>query len=186
MSRRGFGTFAAVLLGTMVVVQAADSVIRITPIMREKKVLVSFELTDAYDEAVRQSISSGLRTTFSFDVALRVVAWVDRTVATAVVSTSDQYDNLTRQHRLTRTVDGRVEDAMVTDDESVAREWLTTGSGWNCAIPRSSMRPATTTCASARAGRRRVRRCLDGRRPSRVRRSSATFLKDLPRLTPKP
>jgi hypothetical protein len=126
MTRRGFGTFAAVLLGTMVIVQAADSVIRITPIMREKKVLVSFELTDAYDEAVRQSISSGLRTTFSFDVALRVVAWVDRTVATAVVSTSDQDDNLTRQHRLTRTVDGRVEDAMVTDDESVAREWLTT------------------------------------------------------------
>ena len=125
MSRRGFGSFAAVLLGTMVIVHAADS-IRITPIMREKKVLVSFELTDAYDEAVRQSISSGLRTTFSFDIALRVVAWVDRTVATAVVSTSDQYDNLTRQHRLTRTVDGRVEDAMVTDDESVAREWLTT------------------------------------------------------------
>jgi hypothetical protein len=125
MSRRGFGSFAAVLLGTMVVVHAADGV-RITPIMREKKVLVSFELTDAYDEAVRQSISSGLRTTFSYDVALRVVAWVDRTVATAVVSTSDQYDNLTRQHRLTRTVDGRVEDAMVTDDEQVAREWLTT------------------------------------------------------------
>ena len=125
MSKRGLVTCAAVLLGTMAVVHAADS-IRITPIMREKKVLVSFELPDAYDEAIRQSISSGLKTTFSFDVALRVVAWVDRTLATVVVSTSDQYDNLTRQHRLTRVVDGRVEDAMVTDDESVAREWLTT------------------------------------------------------------
>ena len=125
MSRRSLCCVAAVLLGAAVVVHAADA-IRITPIMSERKVLVSFELTDAYDEAIRQSISSGLRTTFSFDVALRVVAWVDRTVATAVVSTSDQYDNLTRQHRLTRTVDGRVEDAMVTDDELVAREWLTT------------------------------------------------------------
>jgi hypothetical protein len=125
MSKRGLVTCAAVLLGTMSVVHAADS-IRITPIMREKKVLVSFELPDAYDEAIRQSISSGLKTTFSFDVALRVVAWVDRTLATVVVSTSDQYDNLTRQHRLTRVVDGRVEDAMVTDDEAVAREWLTT------------------------------------------------------------
>ncbi len=124
MSRRALGCCAALLLGTMVVVHAQDS-IRITPILREKKVVVSFELTNAYDDAIRQSISSGLKTTFSFDVALRVVAWVDRTVATAVVSTSDQYDNLTRQHRLTRTVDGRVEDAMVTDDESVAREWLT-------------------------------------------------------------
>ena len=125
MSRRALCSCAAMLLGTMVVVHAADS-IRITPITREKKVLVSFELTDAYDEAIRQSISSGLRTTFSYDVALRVVAWVDRTIATIVVSTTDQYDNLTRQHRLTKTVDGRVEDAMVTDDESVAREWLTT------------------------------------------------------------
>ena len=125
MSRRGLISGAVMLLGALVVVHAADA-IRITPIMREKKVLVSFELTDAYDEAVRQSISSGLRTTFSYDVALRVVAWVDRTIATVVVTTSDQYDNLTRQHRLTRTVDGRVEDAMVTDDESVAREWLTT------------------------------------------------------------
>src|SRR5262245_47259015 len=125
MSKRSLACCAALLLGTMVVVHAQDG-IRITPILREKKVVVSFELTDAYNEAIRQSISSGLRTTFSYDVALRVVAWVDRTVATAVVSTSDQYDNLTRQHRLTRTVDGRVEDAMVTDDESVAREWLTT------------------------------------------------------------
>ena len=125
MSRRALICCAALILGTMTVVHAQDS-IRITPIMREKKVVVSFELTNAYDDAIRQSISSGLKTTFSFDVALRVVAWVDRTVATAVVSTSDQYDNLTRQHRLTRTVDGRVEDAMVTDDESVAREWLTT------------------------------------------------------------
>ena len=126
MSRRALGCCAALLLGTMAVVHAQGSTVRITPIMRDKKVLVSFELTDAYDDAIRQSISSGLRTTFSYDVALRVVAWVDRTVATAVVSTSDQYDNLTRQHRLTRTVDGRVEDALVTDDESVAREWLTT------------------------------------------------------------
>jgi len=125
MSRRAFWCGAAVLLATAVVVRAADA-IRITPIMRDKKVIVSFELTDAYDEAIRQSISSGLRTTFSYDVALRVVAWVDRTIATTVVSTTDQYDNLTRQHRLTRTVDGRVEDALVTDDETVARDWLTT------------------------------------------------------------
>ena len=125
MSRRGLWCGAAVLLATAIVAHAADA-IRITPIMRDNKVIVSFELTDAYDAAIRQSIASGLRTTFSYDIALRVVAWVDRTIATTVVSTSDQFDNLTRQHRLARTVDGRVEDALVTDDESIAREWLTT------------------------------------------------------------
>ena len=52
---------------------------RITPIKSEKKVVVSFALTDAYDDAIRESIASGLRTTFSYDVALRVEAWVDRT-----------------------------------------------------------------------------------------------------------
>ena len=41
------------------------------------------------------------------------------------VSTSDQYDNLTRQHRLTRTVDGQVADAIVSENEAVVREWLT-------------------------------------------------------------
>jgi hypothetical protein len=54
-----------------------------------------------------------------------VPAWVDRTVATAVVNASDQYDNLTRRHLLSRTIDGRVVDAQVTEDESVARQWLT-------------------------------------------------------------
>ena len=108
-----------------VIARAAETV-RITPITQDKKVLVSFELTDAYTEAIRESIASGLRTTFSYDVALRMEAWVDRTIATTVVTTSDQYDNLTRQHRLTRVIDGRIEDATVTDDEAVVRAWLTT------------------------------------------------------------
>ncbi len=49
----------------------------------------------------------------------------DRTIATAVVSTSDRYDNLTRRHTLVRTVDGRVEGSVVTEDQDVVRRWLT-------------------------------------------------------------
>jgi uncharacterized protein DUF4390 len=125
MRRRIFLCCASALVALGVIVGAAEAV-RITPITRDQKVFVSFELTDAYNDAIRESISSGLRTTFSYDVALRMEAWVDRTIATTVVSTSDQYDNLTRQHRLTRTIDGRVEDATVTDDEAAVRTWLTT------------------------------------------------------------
>ena len=124
MNRRTVLCGVAVLLAATVIARAAEGV-RITPITRDQKVYVSFELTDAYNDAIRESIASGLRTTFSYDVALRVVAWVDRTIATAVVSTSDQYDNLTRQHRLTRTVDGQVADAIVSENEAVVREWLT-------------------------------------------------------------
>ncbi len=102
--------------------------LRIVPIVYDDQVLVSFELADAYTDEVRDAIASGLRTTFTYDVELRMVvpAWVDRTIATAVVSTSDQYDNLIRRHSLTRTVDGRVEEASVTEDDAVVRRWLTT------------------------------------------------------------
>jgi hypothetical protein len=102
--------------------------LRIIPIVHEDEVLVSVELNDAYTDAVRETISSGLRTTFTYDVELRmtVPVWIDRTIATAVVTNSDQYDNLTRRHSLTRTIDGRVEAALVTEDEAVAKRWLTT------------------------------------------------------------
>jgi hypothetical protein len=119
--------YVVALLVTGATVGAAES-LRIVPIVRDDQVLISFELTDGFTEDVGAAISSGLRTTFTYDVELRmtVPAWVDRTVVTAVVSTSDQYDNLTRLHRLSRTVDGRVLEASVTEDPAVARQWLTT------------------------------------------------------------
>jgi hypothetical protein len=52
--------------------------------------------------------------------------WVDRTIAGVVVSTSDQFDNLTRRHTLSRMVNGRVEEELATEDESVVGRWLTT------------------------------------------------------------
>src|SRR5712692_7993386 len=95
-----------VLVGAGVFVRAAE-IQRIVPMVRDDKVLVSFELADAYTDDVREAIASGLRTTFTYDVELRmsVAAWVDRTIALAVVSTTDQYDNLTRRHSLSRLVD---------------------------------------------------------------------------------
>jgi len=116
---------AALALGAIV---AAEQSVRIVPIVSDRTVLVSAEITDAYSDEIRQEIASGLRTTFSYDIELRVVVpgWVDRTLATATVTTSDQYDNLTRRHTLSRLVDGRVEDSSVTDDDAVVRRWLTT------------------------------------------------------------
>jgi hypothetical protein len=111
---------------TAAVVHAAET-LRVKPIIHPDQVLVSFEVVDGYNNDVRDAIASGLRTTFSYQVELRTVArmWLDRTIATAVVSTSDRYDNLTRRHTLVRTVDGRVEGSVVTEDEDVVRRWLT-------------------------------------------------------------
>jgi uncharacterized protein DUF4390 len=119
----------SVLVGLLAsaVAFAAES-LRIVPIVSEDKVLVSAELADAYTDDVRAAISSGLRTTFTYEMELRVVAtvWVDRTIATAVITTGDQYDNLTRRHMLSRIVDGRVVETSVTENESVVQRWLTT------------------------------------------------------------
>ena len=127
MTRRTCLTFVLALTALGVAVHAAET-LRITPVTHDKQVLVSFELDDAYNESVRDAIASGLRTTFTYELELRTVvpAWIDRTIATTSVAASDRYDNLVRRHTLTRTVDGRVEKVLVTEDEAVVREWLTT------------------------------------------------------------
>jgi hypothetical protein len=115
----------ALLITCRVALHAADT-LRIVPSVRDGQVQVSFELADGYTDEVRDAISSGLRTTFTYDVELRMVvpAWVDRTVATVAVSVTDRFDNLTRRHSLSRTVDGRIVDSLVTEDEEVVRNWL--------------------------------------------------------------
>jgi hypothetical protein len=116
---------ALLLLGSVV---RTEESLRIVPFITGDRVVVSFELNDAYNDAVREAIASGLRTTFSYDLELRARAWVDRTIGTAVVATTDRYENLTRRHTLTRTVDGRLDDVLVTEDDAVVKTWLTK---WN-------------------------------------------------------
>jgi Domain of unknown function (DUF4390) len=127
MNRRLTFCAAVALLVASGLLTATES-LRIVPLVHEKQVVVTVEMADAYTDDVRDVISSGLRTTFTYDVQLRmlVAGWVDRTVATAVVSVTDQYDNLTRRHSLSRSIDGRTDDAAVTEDEAVVRRWLTT------------------------------------------------------------
>jgi uncharacterized protein DUF4390 len=113
------------VLGT---VASAAETLKIVPLVSEGEVLVSFELADAYTQEVRDAIASGLRTTFTYDLELRmpVAGWVDRTIATSVITTSSQYDNLTRRHTLSRAIDGRVLEVVLTENEATVREWLTT------------------------------------------------------------
>jgi len=124
---RTAGAVAALLLLAGGIVRTQES-LRIVPFISGDRVVVSFELNDAYNDAVREAIASGLRTTFSYDLELRARAWVDRTIGTAVVATTDRYENLTRRHTLTRTVDGRLDDVLVTEDDAVVKTWLTK---WN-------------------------------------------------------
>jgi hypothetical protein len=107
-------------------VSAADD-LRIIPLVRDGHVLITFQMPDGYTAEVREAIHSGLKTTFTYTVDLRtsVAVWLDRTIASAVVSTSVQYDNLTRRHTVVRTLDGRVEDAQVVESDEDVRALVT-------------------------------------------------------------
>jgi len=106
---------------------SAQQGLRIVPLVRDDHVLVTFELADGFTDEVRAAIRSGLKTTFTYTVDLRleVPVWIDRTIGTAVVSNSVEYDNLTRRHSVVRMIDGRVEDAEETEDEPLVRQWMT-------------------------------------------------------------
>lgn len=104
----------------------ADS--RLTPLVRDGQLLVSFVLEDGYTDDVREVIKSGLRTSFVYTVELRMVVpgWIDRTIATTTVSNSVEYDNLTRRHTVQRTIDGRVDATRVLEEERIVRDFMTT------------------------------------------------------------
>ncbi|OFW03641.1 MAG: hypothetical protein A3I61_01670 [Acidobacteria bacterium RIFCSPLOWO2_02_FULL_68_18] len=101
--------------------------LRIVPLVRDDLVLVTFELADGFTDEVRAAIRSGLKTTFTYTVDLRleVPVWVDRTIATTVVTNSVEYDNLTRLHSVVRMLDGKVQAAQVTDSEASVRQLMT-------------------------------------------------------------
>jgi Domain of unknown function (DUF4390) len=124
-----FAASLFVCFGLLAVVAAplsADSV-RVRPLVRNGQVLVSFTLEDGYTEQVREVVRSGLRTTFTYtiELKLKVPAWVDRTIATAIVSSSVEFDNLTRRHTVSQMLDGRMGESRIIEDEAVVRQLMT-------------------------------------------------------------
>lgn len=121
-----WGVLAALGAAHAAYAQTGQS-LRIVPLVRDDQVLVTFELTDGFTDEVRAAIASGLKTTYTYAVELRldVPGWVDRTIGTATVASSVEFDNLTRQFTLERHLDGRGVDTRVTDSEALVRQWLT-------------------------------------------------------------
>jgi uncharacterized protein DUF4390 len=128
--RRRAHAALALIIATLLAaaVQAADS-IRVQPLARGGRVLVSFTIGAGVDQETTDAIRSGLAMSFVYDVELRrgTPLWFDRTIDQAVVTATVQYDNLRRTHQLSRSVNGRMEpDVLVTEDVEVVRQWITT------------------------------------------------------------
>ena len=124
-------TFARVFAFAAALLLSASSslaqTIQVTPLTRDDRVLVTFRLTDAFNDDVRAAIHSGLIITFIYDVQLRrgAALWIDRTMASATVTASVRYDNLSRRYHVTRRWDGRMERVEVLEREEDVRDWLT-------------------------------------------------------------
>ena len=118
--------FALALLSLAATLAAAEQ-LRIIPLVRDDHVLVTFELADGFTDEVKAAIHSGLKTTFTYTVDLRleVPAWVDRTIATVVVNNSVEFDNLRRRHTIVRVIDGKVDQEQITEDENIVRQSMT-------------------------------------------------------------
>ena len=124
---RGLLGFVCVLSVVAAAPAYADD-LRVRPLVRDGQVLVSFALDGGLTDEMKAVVQIGLRTTFTYTVELKlkVPAWVDRTIATAVVSTSVEYDNLTRRHTISQTLDGRMEEARVVEDPALVGPIVTT------------------------------------------------------------
>ena len=125
--RRSLAAVALVCVALTLEASAAGDDITVRSLTRDDQILVSFTLTGGFTRELRDAIRSGLPATITYEVDLRRGSslWFDRTLASARVIAAVRYDNLTRQYRLSLTIDGRGEAPQITEDEDTVREWMT-------------------------------------------------------------
>ncbi len=116
-----------VLFGAFAQAQTPAEALRVRTLEIDGQVLVTFALNGGLTDEMKAVVQSGLRTVFTYTVELKMkqAAWVDRTVATAVVSTSVDYDNLTRRHTVSQSRNGRVEQSFVVEDPAKVAQMVT-------------------------------------------------------------
>ena len=149
--------------------------IRVRPLERDGQVLVTFSLDGGMTDEMKAVVSSGLRTVFTYTIELKMKmpAWVDRTVATAVVSTSVDYDNLTRRHTVSQAKNGRVEQSSVVEDPAEVARMVTNFERLPLFDTKQLEANRDTTCSCApMRGRAAAAPCGRSRVPPAVSRAS--------------
>jgi len=120
-------TAPRLLLAFALVAALPADAIRVTPLVRDGDVFVSFTAPGAVTAELREAIRSGMVITFTYDVTLRqgTFLWFDRTLGEAEIAAGVRFDNLTRTYHVTRMVDGRVIWSESSASEDQVRVWLT-------------------------------------------------------------
>jgi hypothetical protein len=126
--RGGLSALAIMLATVAVAAQAPQGQgLQVVPIVRGDHLNVTAELRDGLTADMRAAIDSGLKTIFTYTIDLRldVPGWVDRTIATAVVTNSVEYDNLQARYTLESRIDGKDLKPEITKDPLRVRQWMT-------------------------------------------------------------
>ena len=106
--RGGLSALAVVLAVADVGAQSPQGQrLQVVPVVRGDHLYVSAELREGLRPDVRAAIDSGLKTIFTYTIDLRLDApgWFNRTIATAVVTNSVEYDNLLHSFPTRRSSD---------------------------------------------------------------------------------
>ena len=126
---RRWALCAAMVIAAIPLLEAqVPQALRVVPLVRGERLLVTFELRDGFTREVRAAIHSGLKTTFTYAVDLRVdvAGWIDRTISSAVVTSSVEYDNLERKYEVERRIDGRLDTpVLLSENEDEVRLSMT-------------------------------------------------------------
>jgi hypothetical protein len=124
---KGPAAVAIVALGLIAALGAAGNGMAVTPLWRDGRMFVSIDAPDGLTPELRDGIHSGLSTSFSYvvDVRRHAFGWFSRTIASVTVTSTVQFDNLTRRYQLSRSFDGGIDDQRQTEDEDAMRRWLT-------------------------------------------------------------
>lgn len=128
MTSRRIGAAVVAIFATAVTVRADDQV-RVTPIVTEGRVLVSFTARDTWTLGMREVLQTGLQVRFEYEIELRRSApfwFFDATLARVRVISLARFDTLRGDYNVTRMLDGRIVRSERRTDELDAREWLTT------------------------------------------------------------
>ncbi len=120
-----FATLA--LLSVLAAAPPDGQILQIAPLARGGDVLVSFKLAQEPTDEIRTAIHSGLTVSLVYKIDLRrsSAGWIDRTLASAVVTATVRYDNLTRRYAVTRMIDGLMDRADTMEREESVWTWLT-------------------------------------------------------------
>jgi hypothetical protein len=118
---------ALVLLSVLAMAPPEGQILQVAPLARGDEVLVSFKLAQEPSEEIRSAIHSGLTVSLVYKVDLRrsSAVWLDRTIASAVVTATVRFDNLTKKYAVKRAIDGRIDRAGEMEREDAAWAWLT-------------------------------------------------------------